>query len=268
MVCSTDLCLRAEETLSESGVKIITGNGVKSIDGDSKADSVTLQNGEQIKCDMVIVGIGVVPNVKIARDAGLDIGPTGGIKVDEFQRTTDPNIFAVGDCAEKYSFFNGLPVPVRLASVATREGKIAAANLYQAQWRNIGTIGVFSTVVGDTAIAMAGLTDTKARELGYDVVIGEAQAASKHPGTMPDAKPMKVRLAFDRRSGKILGGCACCTAAVGEVANLIAAGIVGGMTFEQVALFPMGTHRWLTASPLAYQFTEAASDALRKVSSS
>jgi len=265
LVCSTDLCLRAEEALKETGINIITGNGVKAINGTDKATSVTLQSGEQIPCDMVIIGIGVVPNVKLAKDAGLDIGPTGGIKVDEFQRTTDPNIFAVGDCAEKYSFFNGLPVPVRLASVATREAKIAAANLYQPQWRNIGTIGVFATVMGDSAMAMAGLTDTKAKELGYDVVVGEAQAASKHPGTMPEAHPMRVRLAFDRRSGKILGGCACCTHAVGEIANIIAAAIVNGMTMEQIAMFPMGTHPWLTASPLAYQFTDAASNALHKV---
>ncbi len=265
LVCSTDLCIRAEEALQETGITLITGNGVKSIDGAGKAESLTLQSGEQILCDMVIIGIGVVPNVKLAQDAGLEIGPTKGIKVDEFQRTADPDIFAVGDCAEKYSFFNGLPIPVRLASVATREAKIAAANLFQPQWRNIGTIGVFSTVIGGTALAMAGLTDTKARELGYDVVIGEAQAASKHPGTMPDAHPMRVRLAFDRRSGKILGGCACCTHAVGEVSNIIAAAIVNQMTMEQIAMFPMGTHPWLTASPLAYQFTDAASSALHKV---
>lgn len=265
LVCSTDLCIRAEETLTEKGINIITGNGVKSINGAEKAESVTLQSGEQVACDMVIIGIGVVPNVRLAKDAGLEIGPTGGIKVDEFQRTADQDIFAVGDCAEKYSFFNGEPVPVRLASVATREGKIAAANLFQAQWRNIGTVGVFSTVVGDTALAMAGLTDTNAQKLGYAVVIGEAQAASKHPGTMPDAHPLRVRLAFDRRSGKILGGCACCTQSVGEVVNLIAAAIVNEMTMEQIAMFPMGTHPWLTASPLVYQFTDAASNALHKV---
>jgi NADH oxidase (H2O2-forming) len=265
LVCSTDLCIRAEEAMQENGITLITGNGVKSIDGAEKAESVTLQDGKKIPCDMVIIGIGVVANVKLAKDAGLEIGPTGGIKVDEFQRTADPDIFAVGDCAEKYSFFNGLPVPVRLASVATREGKIAAANLFQPQWRNIGTIGVFSTILGGTALAMAGLTDKKARELGYDVVIGEAQAASKHPGTLPDAHPMKVRLAFERRSGKILGGCACCTHAVGEVANMIAAAIVNQMTMEQIAMFPMGTHPWLTASPLAYQFTDAASNALHQV---
>jgi NADH oxidase (H2O2-forming) len=265
LVCSTDLCIKAEEKLQENGVNIITSNGVKSIDGTDKVEGVTLQSGEKIKCDMIICGVGVVPNISLAREAGLEIGPTGGIKVDEFQRTNDHDIFAVGDCAEKYSFFNGLPVAVRLAAVATREGKIAAANLFQPQWRNVGTIGVFSTVVGNTAIAMAGLTDTKAEEMGYEVVTGEAQAASKHPGTMPDAQPMRVKLAFDRRSGKILGGCACCTTTVGEVGNIIAAAIVNEMTMEQVAMFPMGTHPFLTASPLVYQFTDAASNALHAV---
>lgn len=114
-------------------------------------------------------------------------------------------------------------------------------------------------------MAMAGLTDVQAERMGHEVVVGEAEAASKHPGTMPDAKPMKVRLNFDRRSGQLLGGCACCAATAGEVGNLIAACIVNGMTMEQVALFPMGTHPWLTATPLAYQLTDAASNALHKV---
>ena len=264
LVCTKDLCVRAEEALKKNGVEVITNNGVKAIEGTDKAESVLLQSGKRIKCSMVLVGIGVAPNIKLARDAGLEIGSTGGIKVDEFQRTVDPDIFAVGDCAEKYSFFNGLPVPVRLASVATREGKIAAANIFQPQWRNIGTIGAFSTVVADTAIAMAGLTDSKAQEIGYETVIGEAEAASKHPGTLPDAHPMRVRLTFDRRSGKIIGGCACCTQTVGEVVNIIASAIVNEMTMEQMAIFPMATHPLLTASPLAYQITDAASNALHK----
>ena len=264
LVCTEELCVRAEDALRERGVEVVTSNAVESIGGNEKVEFVKLQSGKDIKCDMVIIGIGVSPNTKLAEEAGLEIGPTRGIKVDEFQRTNDGNIFAVGDCAEKYSFFNGQPVPVRLASVATREGKIAVANLYLPQWRNIGTVGTFSTIIGQTALAMAGLTDVQARKLGYDVVIGEAEAPSKHPGTMPDAQPMRVRLTFDRRSGKMLGGCACCTMTAGEVANIMAAAIVNGMTMDQVAMFPMGTHPWLTASPLSYQITDAASDALHK----
>jgi len=265
LVCIEELCIRVEDVLKERGVNVITKNAVKSIGGNDKVEFVELESGERIKCDVVIIGIGTMPNTELAEDAGLEIGSTKGIKVDEFQRTTDPDIFAVGDCAEKYSFFNGQPVPVRLASVATREAKIAVANLYTVKWRNVGSIGVFSTVVGDTAVAMAGLGDTFAARMGYDVVVGEAEAPTKHPGTMPDTKPMKLRLIFDRQSGKLLGGCACCIRSVGEVANLVAACIVNGMTIEQIAIFPMGTHPWLTASPLSYQLTEAASNALHRV---
>lgn len=265
LVCPQELCLRAEEVLNERGINVITGNAVASIEGNGSVEFVQLRAGERIRCDMVIIGIGVSPNTRIAQEAGLEIGETHGVRVDEFQRTSDTDIFAVGDCAEKYSFFSGKPTPVRLASVATREGKIAAANLYAARWRNVGTIGAFSTIIGETAFAMTGLTDAQAGRMGYDVVVGEAEASSKHPGTLPDARPMKVRLTFDRRSGKLLGGSACCTAAVGEVGNLISACTVNGMTMEQVALFPMGTHPWLTASPLAYQLTDAASNALHKV---
>jgi len=267
LVCTQDLCIRADDALRKKGINVITGNAVKSLQGNGSVQFAELQNGERIACDMVIVGIGVKPNIELAKKAGLEIGPSGGIKVDEFQRTSKNGIFAVGDCAEKYSFFSGKPVATRLASVATREGKIAAANLYNPRWRNVGTVGVFSTVVGDMALAMAGLTDTQAIELGYNVLIGEAEAASKHPGTMPDAQPMRVRLTFDHRSGKLLGGCACCTMAVGEIGNLFAACIVSGMTIDQVAMFPMGTHPWLTASPLAYQLTDAASNALHKLNS-
>jgi NADPH-dependent 2,4-dienoyl-CoA reductase/sulfur reductase-like enzyme len=266
-VCTEHLCIRAEDALKEKGINLITGNAVKSLRGNGRVELVELENGVQIKCDMVIVGIGVTPNIELAKEAGLEIGSTRGIKVDEFQRTSRQDIFAVGDCAEKYSFYNGRPVPIRLASVATREGKIAAANLYNPRWRNVGTIGVFSTVTGDIAIAMAGLTDSQATELGYDILVGEAEAPSKHPGTMPDANPMRVRLTFDHRSGKLLGGSACCTMAAGEISNLIAACIVSGMTVDEVAMFPMGIHPWLTASPLAYQLTEAASNALHKINS-
>ena len=265
LVCIEEFCIRVEDVLKERGVNIVTGDAVTSIGGSDRVEFVEMGNGKRIECDVVIIGIGTVPNTKLAKDAGLEIGPTKGIKVDEFQRTTDSEIFAVGDCAEKYSFFDHQPVPVRLASVATREAKIAIANLYTAKWRNVGSIGVFSTVVGDTAVAMAGLGDTCAARMGYDIVIGKAEAMTKHPGTMPDTKPMKLRLIFDRQSGKLLGGCACCIRGVGEIANLVAACIVNGMTIEQIAIFPMGTHPWLTASPLSYQLTEAASDAMHKV---
>ena len=122
-----------------------------------------------------------------------------------------------------------------------------------------------ATVVGDTAIAACGLNEKQAMEAGFDIVTGEASAVDKHPGAMPHARELRVRLVFDRKSGKILGGNACCVMSVGEIANLMALAIVSGMRVEQMATFPMGTHPALTASPLAYQITDAACQALRKL---
>jgi pyruvate/2-oxoglutarate dehydrogenase complex dihydrolipoamide dehydrogenase (E3) component len=247
-------------------VRVITADAVQSIAGNGKVEYVHLQSGERVKADTVVMGIGAVPNTELAQKAGLEIGQRGGIKVDEYMRTSDPDIFAAGDCAEKYSFFTGKPVPLRLASIATREAKLAVMNLFGPKIKNPGTMGVSSTTIGDTAIAVAGLTERAAHEEGFDFVVGEASAVDKHPGSMPNAREVKVKLLFDRSSRKILGGQACGGPTTGEIANVIATLIAGGMTAEQVATFQIGTHPILTASPIGYQITNAADQALAKMS--
>ena len=266
LVCDDQLSTDAESALRKQGVRIITSDAVRSIAGNGRVDYVELQSGEQVKADVVVVGIGAAPNTELARKAGLEIGEQGGISVDEYMRTSDPDIFAAGDCAEKYSFFTGKPVALRLASIATREAKLAVMNLFELKIRNPGTIGVFSTTIGDTALAVAGLTERAAQEAGFDFVVGEASALDKHPGSMPNAREVKVKLLFDRSSRKILGGQAYGGLTTGEIANVIAALIAGGMTVEQVATFQMGTHPILTASPIVYQIANAADQALAKMS--
>ena len=121
---------------------------------------------------VVIMGIGATANVELAQRAGLALGPTGGIAVDRTMRTQDGHIFACGDCAEKVSFFDGTPCPLKLASIATSEARIAGANLFETRRQNIGTIGVWSTVVAETAFATAGLTEGLAERHGYNYVRG------------------------------------------------------------------------------------------------
>jgi NADH oxidase (H2O2-forming) len=180
-------------------------------------------------------------------------------------RTSDPDILAAGDCAEKYSFFTREPVPLRLASIATREAKLAVMNLFEAKIKNPGPMGVFATALGDTAVSVAGLTEKAATDAGFEYVVGEAGAVDKHPGSMPNAKEMKIKLLFDKKTGKMIGGQACGGASTGEMANVMAALIAGGMTADQVAIFQMGTHPALTASPIAYQLVNAADQALAKL---
>ncbi len=177
-------------------------------------------------------------------------------------RTSDDHIFACGDCAEKLSFFGGTPSKLKLASIATSEARITGANLFGIHRENIGTIGVFSTAIGDTAFATAGLTESMAKRQGYDVVSGVAEAPNRHPGGMPGMAMMKVKLTFERRTGVILGGQIMGDKAAGEVINSISACIHRKMTADDIAIFQTGTHPALTASPVAYQLVNAAEAAI------
>jgi len=261
MNCDDYFCSRIEDALRESGVQVHTGCRVKSISGTKKAEYVECDNELNLRADVVILAIGVVPNNELACDAGLQIGDRRGIMVDQYMRTSDPNIFAIGDCAEKFCFFTRKPVATRLASIATREARIAIANLFQTRQSNEGTMAVFGTMIGDTAIGVAGLTERQATDAGFNIVVGESAAVDKHPGSIPGAREMRVRLIFERRSGKMIGGEACGGITAGEISNIMASAIANGMTAEKVAASPMGTHPLLTASPLVYQIVNAAADA-------
>jgi NADH oxidase (H2O2-forming) len=264
--CDEDFCIRIEDKMKEVGVKVNTTCRVKSIVGDKKVDYVECEKGLRFQADVVILAIGVAPNTELARDAGLEIGEQKGIWVDQYMITSDPNIFAIGDCAEKFCFFTGKPTATRLASVATREARIAGANLFQSRRRrNNGTIGVFGTMIADAATGVAGLTERGARELGFDLVIGEAAAVDRHPGAMPGARELRVKLIFDRNSARLIGGEACGGVTAGEIANVMAQAISGRMTWDDMAVAQIGTHPALTASPLVYQIVNAAEEAVAKL---
>ena len=181
--------------------------------------------------------------------------------------TSDENIFACGDCTEKVSFFDGKPSGLKLASTATREARIAGANLFGTRRINEGVIGVFSTVLGDTAFALAGLSEREARQKSYNVVVGESEGPNRHPSGMPEMANLKVKLVFERGTGIILGGQVMGAKCSGELINAISACIHEKMTIDNIATFPMGTHPALTASPVAYQLTNAAEMAIKAMKS-
>jgi len=264
--CDEDFCIRIEDKMRETGVQVNTTCRVKSIVGDTKVEYVECDKGLRFKADVVILAIGVAPNTELARDAGLEIGEQKGIWVDQYMMTNDPNIFAIGDCAEKFCFFTGKPTATRLASVATREARIAGANLFQTRRRrNQGTIGVFGTMIADTSVGVAGLTERAAKSLGFELITGAAVAVDRHPGAMPGAKELRVKLIFDRSSAKIIGGEACGGVTAGELANVMAQAISAGMTASDIAVSQVGTHPALTASPLVYQIVNAAEEAVTKL---
>jgi NADH oxidase (H2O2-forming) len=257
-----EFCVEMEKRLESRGIRIRTSTRVEKMSGNGKVEKVILSHGPEIRADVVVLGIGAVANVDLAKEMGLRIGLTGGIAVDRTMKTSDDYIFACGDCAEKISFFGGKASPLKLASIATAEARIAGANLFGIRRENVGTIGVWSTCVGDLALATAGLTESMATQQGYDVVAVTVHGPNRHPGVLPGAVKTSLKLVFERNSGVILGGQVMGDTTAGEMINAISACVQSRMTAEQIAMFQMGTHPMLTASPIVYPLVGAAETAI------
>ncbi len=262
LVYDSNLCAMAEEALRAQDINIITSERVEEIVGETKVSGLRLSSGKTVHADVVLLGIGATPNVDLAKSAGLDIGPMRGINVDRYMATSDPDIYACGDCAEKISFFDQHPSGLRLASIATMEARIAGANLFTHKRSNQGVVGCFSTVLNKEAYAAAGLTTKQATDKGYDIVVGEAKSVNRHPGLMAGAAMLDVKLIFERGTGIILGGQIQGALSGGELINAVSAFISNRMTANDIAMFQAGTHPALTASPIAYQLVNAAENAI------
>ncbi|MEA3223237.1 MAG: FAD-dependent oxidoreductase [Thermodesulfobacteriota bacterium] len=254
-----EYCDEAQAKLEEAGVKVLVNEKVEAIVGGDTAEGVRLAGGKELKADIVILGIGAVPNTELAQRAGLELGDRNAIKVDRYMRTyTDLDVFACGDCATRESFFDGRPSGVMLASIATAEARIAGANLFSPTHHNCGVISVFATVINGRAFGVAGLTERAARQAGGSIVVGEAQAPDTHPGGMPNSTPLKVKLVFSKETGVILGGAVSGGKSTGEMVNVLSACIIHRMTADDIVKFQMGTHPALTSSPIAYPIVNAA----------
>lgn len=255
-----EFSIKVEESLKERGLMLKTGISIKQINGDSKVTGVTLDNGENIEADAVILSIGYRPNSLLAEKAGFAINKMGFIQVNEYMRTENPDVFAVGDCAAKSSFITRTPKATMLASTACAEARIAAMNLYKLSTVRLfgGTITIFCTAIGDHAFGAAGVTETLARERGFDILAATFEGVDRHPGTLPGTHNQIVKLIAAKDSGIVLGGEVFGGKSVGELTNLIGFIIQNRMTVDALLTSQIGTHPLLTGPPTAYPLIKAA----------
>jgi NADH oxidase (H2O2-forming) len=267
MAFDSEFCVQIEEKIQQKGITILTNTKVTKIKGKHKVEGVILDNGKTIEADIVILAIGAKPNTKLAKDAGLEIDRNNAIVVNEYMKTSDKDIFAVGDCAQKTDFFTKDKITTMLASTATSEARVAGLNIYNLQIikQNKGTIGIFSTSIDEISLAAAGLTERVAKENQFDIVIGEAIAPDKHPGALPNMAKTKVKLIFSKHSGTILGGQISGGISIGEMINVVGLAIQQHLTITDLLTFQIGTHPLLTASPIAYPILGAVQNALSKI---
>ncbi|MFA4992521.1 MAG: FAD-dependent oxidoreductase [Candidatus Omnitrophota bacterium] len=258
----------AEARLKEKGVTVLTNTRVEEITGEDKVEKVRFSGGQEIPVEGVILGVGSKPNVKMALDAGLEIGAYKGILTDEYMRTSvDPDIFAIGDCSCKRDFYTRKAIPVMLASTATAEARIAGANLYQIKVirENKGTIAVYSTYIDGLVLGSAGLTEKTARDEGFEIVVGSVDGVDKHPASLPGACKGRIKLIFSKQSGIILGGQISCGMSCAQMINIIGVAIQKRMSATELETLQVATHPYLTSAPTMFPIALAAQDVYGKI---
>lgn len=199
-----EMAASLHEHLHEQSVALWLSDGVAGFRQSNSKLIVALKSGMELSCDMAVLAIGVKPEVKLAKQADLQIGSTGGIKVNENLQTTDPDIFAIGDAIEVEHFVLKKPVLIPLAGPANRQGRIAADNISGRNVKYKGTQGTAILKVFDLTVAMTGATEKDLKKTGIEYEKAYIHPAN-HVGYYPGAHQMHIKILFGRPEGKVLG---------------------------------------------------------------
>ena len=199
-----EMAMLVQSYLVEKGIKVLTGSRVTEIIArDGKVAGVKV-DGKEIEAQLVLMAVGVRPNVELAKDAGLTIGETGAIKVNERLQTSDPNIYAGGDCVENIHLITGKPIYMPLGTIANKHGRVIGDNITGGNSTFPGVLGTTIFKVLDLNVARTGLSEKQAKELGYEVITALVPGPDRSH-YYPGQKPIRIKLIADAKSGRILG---------------------------------------------------------------
>jgi pyruvate/2-oxoglutarate dehydrogenase complex dihydrolipoamide dehydrogenase (E3) component len=261
-----DMALQAEELMRGMGIALSLGQHASHIvQQGNKATGIELCDGSIIEGDIIIFATGYQPNTLIAKEAGLKLARYGGIWVDEYMRTKNKDIFAVGDCCGRRDFITRDPSKVMLASTSSSEARVAGNSLYGLKYLKgfNGTIAIFSTMIGARVFASAGVTEARAKKEKIDYVVGFFEGVNRHPATIPDTSKQSVKLIALRSSGQIIGGQVIGDKEAGEVINIIGLAIEAELTAHHLVSLQVATQPLLTAAPTTYPIINAAQQIIR-----
>lgn len=215
--------------LKEKGIICELGNGVESFSKKGDRIIVVTNKGHSIECDIVILAIGIKPENRLAREAGLEISKRGGIKVDTTMRTSDPDIYAVGDAVEVKDFVTGLPTMTALAGPANKQGRIAADNALGRKSMFRGTLGSTVVKVFNLTVASTGASEKVLKRNNIPYLVSYTHSGS-NASYYPGARMMAIKLIFSPSSGKILGAQIIGMKGVDKRIDVLATAIHGAMT--------------------------------------
>jgi len=265
LMLDKDMGNEVRNYLEEKGLQLFTDEKVvKIIGSEGKVVGLELESGKRLQADLVFMNVGVRPNVDLARDIGLEMGKYG-IKVNQFQETSDPDILAGGDCVEKFNFITRQPTPGQLRGPAVVQGRLAAKRLAGYDIPFPGVLDAGGCKMFGMTITATGFSEQRASQEGFETVCAIVDSRSKH-GMIPGMKPWKIKLVFDKKTEKLIGG-QIVSHAVGPARQIdaVTAFILGGKTISELTTFTSACNPDISSEPSAEPITIAAEQALQKV---
>jgi NADH oxidase (H2O2-forming) len=218
--------------IAKEGIQNYFGKQIERINGRDRVESVVIA-GETILCEMVVMATGIEPSSSLAVEAGLKV-EKGFIVTDDHMRSSDPDIYAVGDTALSYSIIDGKPSNVALATTAYRQAEIAGVNAAGGDIKYEGNIGTFVTYFGGLEVSCTGYNTSTAEAQGFKVVSGRSNVKTK-PHWMPDAKDISIKIVAEHGTGRIIGGQAVGLEGTDWRINIIALAIKKKMSVQDLS---------------------------------
>lgn len=210
-VLPESMSLMAQHDLEAHGVTVYTGERVVRMEGKNGAVCRVVTDKRELDADLVLYAAGFIPNSTLARDAGLEVAPFGGIVVDAFMRTSDPDIYAGGDCVALRNMITGTLGYLPLGSMANRQGRVIGTNLAGGQARFKGYVGTWAVKLFDMSFCGTGLTSFTARRAGLDAQ-GVAIEQLDRAHFYPEKHMMSLELVVEKGTGRVLGAQGACEA--------------------------------------------------------
>lgn len=231
-VLDQDVAIYLQDYLQENGIEVIVNDAVICLEGSGQVEQVVLRSGRTIATDLVIMAVGVRPNVDLAVAADIELGQTGAIKVNSKMQTNIENIYACGDCVESYSLITGKTFYRPLGSTANKMGRIAGDQITGGDLEFRGGLGTGIFKVFNMTVAQTGLTEKEANDLRYEVVICH--------NIKPDrpeyfhGQEMVIKAVADKHTGKLLGAQIVGKAGVDKRIDVLATAITFGAKAEDL----------------------------------
>lgn len=228
----SDLVKEEILAIAKDNVDIITSDAITAFEGTDKVEKVITKSGKVIETDMVIIAAGIRPNTEIAAEAGIELGISNAIRVNNRMQTCTKDIYAAGDCTENFHLVSKNYAWIPLGSTANKEGRCAAINMAGQYDAFPGVLGSAVTRFGNLTISLTGLTETEARKFGFDVICATMTKKDK-AGYMPNAANITIKLVVDKRFKKILGAQAFGGGDADKRVNTVASAIQAEQTLDE-----------------------------------